>query len=305
MADQPYSIMDAPFQSAGECCAGTLYLPAGIPKPPVIIMAHGFAAIRAFRLPAFADLFARAGMAVFFFDYRTFGDSEGEPRHWVSPGRHRADWRAALTHVAGMDSIDPARIILWGTSYSGGHVLALAAERPPIAAVIAQLPHVSGFATMFNLSVADMLRAVGAGLSDLAGMAIGRPHYSPVVGRTGTFAAMSSPGSWDGWFAMGTPDMASEKDHWENKVLSRAFLTLPWFSPTFSAHRISVPTLVIAGRNDTVTPPHAAERAAAKIPKGEFFWLPSNHFEPYVSPVFEENMRLQLDFLRRHGFMGR
>jgi alpha/beta superfamily hydrolase len=49
---------------------------------------------------AFADVFVRAGMAALFFDYRTFGDSEGEPRHWVSPSRHLADWHAALAFLA-------------------------------------------------------------------------------------------------------------------------------------------------------------------------------------------------------------
>ena len=33
------------------------------------------------------------------FDYRTFGGSDGEPRHWVSPRRHVEDWRAALAFV--------------------------------------------------------------------------------------------------------------------------------------------------------------------------------------------------------------
>ena len=284
------------FDSSGERCVGTLWRPTGVAKPPLVLMAHGFAALRSFRLPAFAERFAQAGVAAYAFDYRTFGDSSGQPRHWVSPKRHLQDWTAALAHVRGLPDIDADRIVLWGTSYSGGHVLQFAAQRPDIVAAIIQAPHVSGIATAFNLPFLNLAKATIAGLTDLAGGAIGHPHYSPVVGRPGEFAAMSSAEVWDGWFAMTSPGQV-----WDNKVLSRAFLTLPLFSPIFTARRVAVPTLVIVGTNDTVTPPAAATRAAAKIPKGELHVLPCNHFQPYVDPVFSDNIAIQLDFLRRHG----
>lgn len=76
------SSVDSPFYSHGLRCAGTLELPARAKRPPVIVMAHGFGAIRAAGLYDFAERFVKAGYAVFLFDYRSFGDSEGEPRHW-------------------------------------------------------------------------------------------------------------------------------------------------------------------------------------------------------------------------------
>jgi fermentation-respiration switch protein FrsA (DUF1100 family) len=73
------------------------------------------------RLDAFAERFARAGLAALVFDYRHFGDSQGEPRQLLDIGRQLADWRAAIGYARTVDGIDPARIALWGSSFSGGH----------------------------------------------------------------------------------------------------------------------------------------------------------------------------------------
>ncbi len=45
------------------------------------------------------QVFAHSGLAVFLFDYRNFGGSDGEPRNLVVPQRHVQDWRAALAHI--------------------------------------------------------------------------------------------------------------------------------------------------------------------------------------------------------------
>lgn len=71
------------FTSGGVRCAADLYLPDSKGSPPVIIMGHGFAAERSFCLPAYAEYFAGQGMAVLLSDYRSFGDSDGEPRQLV------------------------------------------------------------------------------------------------------------------------------------------------------------------------------------------------------------------------------
>ncbi len=283
------------FTSQGLRCAGTLMRPAKrSKKTPLILMAHGFAAERGFRLPAFAERFVAAGYAAFLFDYRNFGDSEGQPRHWVDPWRHHQDWRAALAYVQTLPGIDLDRIVLWGSSFSGGHVLQIASERPRIAAVISQVPHVDGLATLRQMPLGQVIKGTVAGLRDTVGRLFGRPHYVPVVGRPGSFAAMTTPETYDGWYAIVPEDSA-----WENRVLGRAFLGVPLFSPIRRAPRIAVPTLVIAGKDDSITPPAAAERTAARIPDAEFHCLDTNHFGPYVDPVFETNIALQLDFLQR------
>src|SRR5882672_11296942 len=120
---------DVAFASGGETCAAWLYRPQdGGERAPCVVMAHGFSATRGDTLPAYAERFAAAGMAVLLFDYRHFGDSTGEPRQLLDIGRQQADYRAAIAFARTQGGIDAQRIALFGTSFSGGHVVAVAAK---------------------------------------------------------------------------------------------------------------------------------------------------------------------------------
>lgn len=284
------------FASHGLRCAADLYLPeASSSKPPIIMMAHGFAATRDMALPQFAERFVRAGYAVFLFDYRNFGGSEGTPRHWVDPDRHLQDWQAALDHVRQIDAVDTSRIVLWGSSFSGGHVIATAAKNPDVKAVISQVPHMDGLATLRAIPIPSVLKMTAAGLHDVLGNLIGHPGYSPVVAHPGELAAISSPEAYDGYLGL-----KPEGSDWENKVLSRVFLKVALYSPGRKAPKVQAPTLVVVGKQDSVTPPDAARKAAKKLPRGELVELDSNHFAPYQGEMFETNIAHQLEFLQRH-----
>src|SRR6266496_390364 len=140
---------DLSFPSGGETCAAWLYRPEGADGPvPCVVMAHGFSATRADRLPAYAERFAAAGVAVLLFDYRHFGDSTGEPRQLLDIARQHADYHAAVACARTLDGIDPRRIALFGTSFAGGHVVVVAAQDPSIAAVIAQCPFADGLSAL-------------------------------------------------------------------------------------------------------------------------------------------------------------
>jgi len=288
--------IETTFESQGLRCAGTLMLPANTINPPVIVMAHGFACVRAMNLPDLAERFVAAGYATFLFDYRNFGDSEGLPRHWVDPKRHQQDWLAAIGHLHSLPQIDTKRIVLWGTSLSGGHVLTLASQGIAVQAVIAQFPHVSGLATLSTLHPLSAVKIVAAGLLDWVGSnLLNWNFYRPVVGRPGEAAGISSPGAWEGLKLM-----LSSKVVWENKVLARVFLKMAFFNPIHLVRRIQVPTLVLAGRTDAVTPASAALKAAMRISRGQFVLIDCNHFEQYVGRGLEENATEQLGFLRQH-----
>jgi len=288
--------IETSFESQGLRCAGTLTLPANTVNPPVIVMAHGFACVRAMNLPDLAERFVAAGYATFLFDYRNFGDSEGLPRHWVDPKRHQQDWLAAIEHLKALPQIDTKRIVLWGTSLSGGHVLTLASHGIAVQAVIAQFPHVSGVATLARLHPLSALKLTAAGLLDWVGSKLFNWNFNrPVVGRPGEAAGINSPDAWEGLQLMLTNKVA-----WENKVLSRVFLKIAFYNPIRLVRSIRVPTLVLAGRTDSVTPASAALKATMRIPRGEFVLINCNHFEQYVGRGLEVNANEQLGFLREH-----
>ena len=96
---------DVTFQSCGLTCRGWLFAPENASndqKHPVIIMAHGFSGVREQGLGDLAEKYAAAGFAVLVFDYRYFGDSDGEPRRQRSnPSAQRTVMkRRVVVHLA-------------------------------------------------------------------------------------------------------------------------------------------------------------------------------------------------------------
>ena len=291
-----FTKIDSVFSSRGAGCHGSLYMPSHGSRPPVVIMAHGFAAERAFRLPAYAERFVSHGMAVYLFDYRNFGDSEGEPRNWVSPFRHLQDWQAAVDHVRSLGEINPDRLALWGTSFSGGHVIVRAARDPGISAIVAQVPFVDGRTTSQTLGITYLARAVLAGVYDLAKTAIFRsPHRVPVVGDADTFAVMNRPDSKAGYLSL-----VPEGSSWENACPARVFLSTSFYRPGRLAPRVKCPALILIAEKDSLIPARVVEKVASRMPRSETIRLPVGHFDVYCGEDFEKVVEIEARFLKKH-----
>src|SRR6201996_3972520 len=143
---------DVQFTSGDDRISAWLYRPPGHGPVPLLVMGHGLGAVRTMRLDAYAERFSAAGYACLVFDYRNFGDSEGEPRQLLDVDMQLADWAAAVAYARTLDGIDHDRIALWGTSFAGGHVITTAARLPGIAAVVAQCPFTDGIASARTIS---------------------------------------------------------------------------------------------------------------------------------------------------------
>ena len=281
------------FLSKGTRCAADLYLPENASRPPLVIMAHGVAAHRDFRLPAFAERFAARGLAVLLFDYRNFGDSGGEPRNLVSPWRQLSDWQAAIGHGRSLAEIDGTRMALWGSSFGGGHVLITAARTPNITAVVAQVPFVDGLASVFLHGPGYLVRSVFHGLRDGLRQLTGqRPFCIPVVADPAGFALMNSPDSRPGYLALVPRDST-----WQNECPARVLLSGPFYRPTWYAGKIRAKVLIVYAAKDSLIPPRMTERTIRKIENAVAVSLPVGHFDVYVGEAFERAVGLEVDFL--------
>jgi pimeloyl-ACP methyl ester carboxylesterase len=287
--------------SHGTRCSGWLYLPEGVAEPPVVIMAHGFAAERSFRLPAYAEKFVGRGLAAFLFDYRNFGESDGEPRNLVSPRRHLQDWREAIRHVRGLGEVCTGKIALWGSSFSGGHVAVTAAGDPGIAAIVSQVPFVDGMSTLDTLGVAYTLKALLAGFRDLGRMLTFRPPYCvPVVEEPERFGIMNRPDSKAGYL-----NLVPEASSWKNECPARVMLSTTLYRPVSFAGRVKCPAFILLAEQDTLIPAKAVERLAARMPRAELVRVPRGHFDVYIGDAFEETATLEADFLEKHLLGGK
>src|ERR1700720_2875842 len=115
---------DVEFDAEGVTLRGWLYVGDGwAGAAPKVVMAHGFSAVKEMYLDSFAEVFAAAGLNALVFDNRNFGASDGGPRQEIDPVAQVRDYRHAITYATTLDEVDGTRIGVWGSSYSGGHVL--------------------------------------------------------------------------------------------------------------------------------------------------------------------------------------
>ena len=93
---------DIEFDAEGTTLRGWLYRAGGAGQAaPVVVMAHGFSAVKEMYLDKFAEVFAAAGLNVLVFDNRCFGASDGEPRQEIDPWAQVRDYRAGARPGAG------------------------------------------------------------------------------------------------------------------------------------------------------------------------------------------------------------
>jgi uncharacterized protein len=286
--------IDVNFDSGGTRCAAWLYRPEG--AEACVVLAHGWTGVREQRLDAFAERFARAGLAALVFDYRHFGGSDGEPRSLLDIRRQLADWRAAVAYVRGLDGLDPGRVALWGSSFSGGHVIEVAAEDHRIAAAVAQVPFVDGLANLLRLGPRHALRLTVEGLRDQLGALAGRPpHMVASVGPPGSTAVMNSPDAEPGFRALNPADL-----DWPNEAAARIALRVAAYRPIRKVARVQCPILFVLADDDVVTPPDLAVKASSRAPRAEVSRHPGGHFDPYVGECFERVVTEETEFLLRH-----
>lgn len=296
--DVTFTYAEAHFDSEGTRCAARVYRSrAAGTAAPVVVMAHGFGGVRTMRLFAYAERFAAAGYAVVVFDYRGFGDSDGEPRQVLDIKAQHADWRAALGFARQLPGVDSARVVAWGTSLAGGHVIALAGSGVPLTAVIAQVPHVSGPAAVAATGVLASLRLAPSALRDqLRAWRHRAPVYVDSAGAPGATAVMTSPDALPGMrrlIAESGPDAEAAPQF----VAARVALKIGLYSPGRRASGVSCPALVQVAARDAVTPRGVALRAAHAMARPTVHTYDCGHFDPYVEPFFSTVVADQLAFL--------
>ena len=283
------------FKSCGATCAGWLYQPDDALEPaPCVVMAHGFGGTREDAIPAFAERFAAAGMAALVFDYRHFGDSEGEPRQLLDIGLQLEDWTAAIACARTRAEVDPARIALWGSSFSGGHVVPTAVRDGHVRAVISQGPFADGLKQLGSFPLSLNLKITAHALRDQLRALFGRPpHYVPVIGPPGSNAVLQSPDSEPGYMAI-----IGAGSRWRNECTPRVMLRVARYRPFRLGGRLPCPWLVCIADRDDLTPPEVARELAA-AGGADVRGYDLGHFDIYRGAGFEQVVADQVAFLER------
>eukprot|EP00879_Flechtneria_rotunda_P013432 GHRR01014025.1.p1 GENE.GHRR01014025.1~~GHRR01014025.1.p1 ORF type:complete len:351 (+),score=133.40 GHRR01014025.1:659-1711(+) len=266
----------------------------------------GMGAQKDMGLDHYAAAFAAGGLAAFVFDYRCFGGSDGEPRHWASPSRHVEDWHAAVQHVKSTlaDRVNTSRLCLWGTSFAGGHVLMVACTTPGITAVISQVPHLDArAATKISIrkrGIARSLQSLFLGFMDHICSTLGlSPIYLPLVGPAGSLAFMQlNEFETKEYFSKHPPVY---QGGWQN--LARASLVWELFihkySPIKAVPDITCPIMFVAATEDVLCPVDQVYKAVKLAKRGQLLSRECTHFELYRGKLFEDLVAKQVEFFRQ------
>lgn len=283
------------FNSHGIDCDAWLYRAnTAHDTAPVVVMAHGVGGTKDSGLEPFAERLADVGMHALAFDYRGFGASDGFPRQQVSFSHQIGDYHAAVNTAARLPGVDPTRVVLWGVSLAGGHVLAVAGSRNDVAAVVSVTPLVDGVAAarsaMGEHSAGTLLRSALTGIRSRVGR---QQHTIPIVGHPGELAALTCEGYYEAHLAIAGPS-------WRNEIDATVGTQLASYRPTRHASKINCPTLVQIADFDRAAPPHAAAKAAFKA-RAEVRHYPCDHFGVYQGQgYFDAAISHQISFLARH-----
>ena len=286
------------FVSGGAECAAWHYPGT---NGACVIMGAGGAVTKEPGTDVFAKRFNDAGFAVLAFDYRRFGESGGRPRQVLHLREQRADWQAAITFASTLPDVDPAKLVVWDFSLSGGHVFRVAADNPRVAAAIAQTPLADGpaaaRAAMRHQTPLAMLRLTGRGILDALGGLLGRqPLLVPLAGQPGSVAMLTTPDGLDGARAL---DPDNRYADWQQEVAARSALRVGFYRPGRHASRVRCPLLVVACDQDQSALPAPAVEAARRAPGAELVRLPGGHYAPFLN-AHEQAVEAELSFLRRH-----
>lgn len=188
---------------------------------------------------------------------------------------------------------------MWGTSFGGGHALALAAEDHRLAAAIAQCPFTDGVASALVVPPLTSARLTAVALRDRAGALAGHPPvYRPAAGEPGRTAFMTSADALSGMTALGEGGVV------DNRLTARSALDVLRYAPGRRASRIGCPLFVALCDPDTVAPSTRARRQVSRAPRVEVRTYPVGHFAIYLGEAFEAAVADYLDFLARHVPVG-
>ena len=276
---------DIEFKADGITLRGWIYKPGKGRKPsPTVVMAHGFSGVKEMALDKYAESFTKKGLSVLVYDNRCLGTSGGRPRQDIDPVMQMRDYRSAISFAQTQKECDPQRIGIWGTSYTGGTVCAVASLDHRVKAVVSQVPFINGFQ--------NVLQSSPLGEQHLLWEMIDEDRAKRVSGKNPQYVKMCSldpnephvlPGedtyNYIHQFVDNDPDCT-----WENRVTVRSLEYLLEYDVSGYMKQISpTPLLMIVAERDTLTPTDVALDHYAMVPgPKDLLVITGNHYGAYM-----------------------
>jgi uncharacterized protein len=293
------------FKSGGINCLGDLYIPEGRrggSRGPALVIGHGFSMVRE-ALVEEAGYFQRAGYLTLAIDYRTFGESEGEPRGQLFPLNESEDYRNAISYLETREEVDPNRIGIWGTSFGGAMVIYTGAVDRRAKAVVAQVPVVNGRRWMQSLRTSDLWLELLDKLDEdrRRRFRTGEGARVPVTGlaNQGTFCAMPA----DAPILTFLEEAKKNLKTWRSDLVLESVEKIIEFNPESVIHQISPRPLciVVTAGYDMIHPiEHILDAYQKANEPKKIALLPYDQLGFYTEPGRGEAMRVAIEWFNQY-----
>jgi fermentation-respiration switch protein FrsA (DUF1100 family) len=272
-----------PFKSEGLSLAGNLFVPENYQegtKLPTVVVTGSWTTVKEQMPNLYAQKLADKGFIGFTFDFRTFGESEGEPRNYESPERKIEDIKNAFSFLQTIPEVDYNQMYGLGICASAGYMARASSEGVPIEKVALIAPW------LHNQEIVKLIYGGEAGANDLIakGKEAKKKYSQTGISDTVPMASLTDAnaplfGNWDYYL---NPNRGAIKE-WANEFNVMSWVEWLTFDGVKAGEKIKIPTLLVHSKDAAV--PMGAEQfyQNLKVDK-RFHWTSGNQFDFYDLP---------------------
>ena len=118
------------FESEDATLVGSLFLPDGSAPAGVVVAVGPLTSVKEQAAGTYAQAMAERGHAALAFDYRYFGESDGEPRQFENPEANIEDIKNAASALLADDRLKNLPLVGLGVCFGAGPMARAVAEDP-------------------------------------------------------------------------------------------------------------------------------------------------------------------------------
>jgi len=270
------------FNSEGAKLVGNLYLPPNFDKSKkytAIVVSGSWTTVKEQMAGLYAEKLANEGFITLAFDFRNFGESEGEPRFYESPELKKTDIRNAITYLKKRPEVDDSKIGAFGVCAGAMYTLMAASEDDRIQSVVtaASWLHDAEAVKLFyggEAGVNEKLAAARAAKKNYAEHGV--VDYIPTISTEDSTAAMYGP--YDYYL---NPERGAIAQWSSDKFAVMSWEDWLTADPMSTAKNLQKPTLMIHS-DGAVLPQYTKnyyEQIAAEDKK--LYWMETELESPY------------------------